>query len=278
MSEAIGSAATSLGNILPSLGGIGGPSGYLGQFGNYMNPGNVGLGGGSVPYFPPPPTDSPTTDVGGMTAAPFPAPGTITAANLPSELPPMSVTPEGAPFSPTGGTPGMTGEGLAAGTPAAPSFWQSLFGGGGGGGGTGTAATGTGTQQPSLLASLLRAAPGGITDLLKYQQQRSLLDPSAMASDAQKMARINAAALRKAIFPQVTAQLQETGNINAPYLASQAYTTAIAPIVAQMQEAAMNQWLEANREAMGLYPGASDIGALGGLTNPSIFGGGGGGQ
>lgn len=113
-----------------------------------------------------------------------------------------------------------------------------------------------------------------ITDLLKYQQQQNLLNPSSLAKNAQETARINAAALRKAIFPQVTAQLQETGNINAPYLATQAYTTAIAPIVAQMQEAAMNQWLEANREAMGLYPSASDISALGGLTNPSIFGGG----
>lgn len=265
MSEAIGQAATSLGNILPSLGGIGGSSGYLGQFGNYMAPGNVGLGGGSVPYFPPPPTDSPTTDVSGMTAAPFPAPGTITAANLPSELPPTTVTPEGAPFSPTGGTPGMTGLGLAPmGAPAAGTPAQA----------TGTAANSGTPASPSFWASLLKASPGLITDLLKYQQQQNLLNPSAMESDAQKMAKINAAALRKAIFPQVTAQLQETGNINAPYLASQAYTTAIAPIVAQMQEAAMNQWLEANREAMGLYPGASDISALGGLTNPSLFGGG----
>lgn len=266
MSDAIGQAATSLGNFLPSLGGLGGSSGSIAQFGNYMNPGNVGLGGGSAPYFPPPPTDTPTTDVGNFTAAPFPAPGTITAANLPSELPPTTVTPEGEPFSPTGGTSGMTGLGLAPmGAPAA---------GQGTAGAPGQVASGT-PAAPSFWASLLKASPGLITDLLKYQQQQSLMDPSKLAANAQKLDQANAAALRKAIFPQVTAQLQETGNINAPYLASQAYTTAIAPILAQMQEAAMNQWLEANREAMGLYPGASDISALGGLTNPSIFGGGG---
>lgn len=162
----------------------------------------------------------------------------------------LGLAPMGAPAAaPSQGAAGAPGQ-VASGTPAAPSFWASLF----------------------------KAAPGAITDLLKYQQQQSLLNPSSLAKNAQETARINAAALRKAIFPQVTAQLQETGNINAPYLASQAYTTAIAPIVAQMQEAAMNQWLEANREAMGLYPSASDISALGGLTNPSIFGGSGGGQ
>jgi hypothetical protein len=82
---------------------------------------------------------------------------------------------------------------------------------------------------------------------------------------------MRAAALRKAIFPQITAQAQETGQINAPYLMNQAYTTAIAPILAQMQEAAMQQWLEANRIAGGLYP--SEAASPGNLVNPNIFGG-----
>lgn len=266
MSEVIGQAATSLGNFLPSLGGLGGSSGSVAQFGNYMNPGNVGLGGGSVPYFPPPPTDSPTTDMGSFSAAPFPTPGMTTATNLPSELPPTMVTPEGEPFSPTGGTPGMTGLGLAPmGAPAAAPAQGTA-------GAPGQVASGT-PAAPSFWASLLKAAPGAITDLLKYQQQQSLLDPKTLAKNAQQINQAQVAQLKKSVFPAVTAQLQETGNINAPYLATQAYTTAIAPIVAQMQEAAMNQWLEAQREAMGLYPGASDISALGGLTNPSIFGG-----
>ena len=109
---------------------------------------------------------------------------------------------------------------------------------------------------------------------MKYLQQRQLENPSAIAAATQQMMNKNAAALRKAILPQVTAQGQETGQINAPYLMDQAYTSAIAPILAQEQEAAMQQWLEANRLAGGLYPSGTDVGALGGFVSPNIFGGG----
>jgi hypothetical protein len=140
--------------------------------------------------------------------------------------------------------------------------------GGGGAGATG----GAGARSP-LAGDLGLLAAGG-TDVLKYLQQRQLTDPNAIAQATQQMAQKNAAALRRSIFPQVTAQAQETGQINAPYLMGQAYTTAIAPILAQQQEAAMQEWLRANAIATGLYPSGSDIGALGGFVSPNIFGGG----
>ena len=152
------------------------------------------------------------------------------------------------------------------GTPADQSWWKTLLFGspadpGGKGGG-----------WPGLLSAKgMQGIAGGSTDLLKYLQQRSLLNPNDINKAARQMAQNQKNMLRKSIFPAITATGQETGQINAPYLMNQAYTTAAAPIVAQINSAAYQQWLEANRLAGGMYP---DTGALGGLVEPNIFGGG----
>lgn len=156
------------------------------------------------------------------------------------------------------------------GTPASPSFWSSLFGGGGGGGGGTAGAGGAGAKSP-WPAALSILASGGV-DIAKFLQQRSLLDQNSLQKAEQNALKGQKAALERAVFPGVKAQLQETGNINAPYLETQAYTAAIAPFVQQQQEAAMENWLRANAIALGLYPG--DLGnPLGGFTSPNIFGG-----
>jgi hypothetical protein len=157
----------------------------------------------------------------------------------------------------------------AATDPSSPGFWRSLFFGN-------QPASDKGGWPGLLSAQGLQGIAGGTTDLLKYLQQRSLLDPNALAKQSQQLAKSQAAALRKSIMPQLAAQGQETGQINAPYLMNQAYTTAIAPVLAQMQEAAMTDWLRSNALASGLYPGG-DTSALGGFVESDIFGGGRGG-
>jgi hypothetical protein len=109
-------------------------------------------------------------------------------------------------------------------------------------------------------------------DVLKYLQQRSLMDPNQLAKNEMDLYKANAARLRKSIFPQVTAQLQETGNINAPYLAAQAYTTAIAPTLEQMQMATLEDEIRAQQVASGMWPDTET--ALGGFAQTAnIFGG-----
>lgn len=257
MSDAIGQAATSLGNFAPSFLG-GGASGPIAQFGNYMSPGNVGLMGGSSPYFPPPPTDTPSVDVPSMTAGSFPAPGTITAASLPSELPPTAVTPEGAPFSPTGGTPGATGAQLAAtgGTPADPSWWHSFLYGGQPSSGTAAAgAAGSRGGWPGLLS-----APGlGLlanmgTGALKFIQQRNLLNPADVARQAQQLQAKETAAFKRAIAAPAIAAGQETGQINAPYMMDQAIAQTAAPYVYSQYPESMSNYLNSQELAAMLYP------------------------
>jgi hypothetical protein len=272
--ETIGNALSSVGGALPSF--LGGPQ--IQQYGQSIIPPSAGEIGGAMQYSPDPsvssyfgttpdPTSTPEGFAGPIATALGPTGGV--GAN-PAQLTESAFTALPQATDPvTGGALGP-----ALGDPASSLTGGILsalgLGGGGGGAAGGTGGTAGTAGQPSLLGSILKMGPGAIEGLLKYQQQQSLLDPSSLSSASKAITNAQAAQLRKAVMPQVTAQGQETGQINAPYLMNQAYTTAIAPILAQMQEAAMNQWLEANRLAGGLYPSE---GALGGLVNPSIFGG-----
>lgn len=269
MPGSIGSALSSLGNVAPSFLG-GGEGGFLGNAGSYLSnlgagtTGSMDPGTGYVPSgVPGAPVSADGSSSGGLSAAPSmteatagpgtSGPGTFGA---PSTVAP----PAGAP----------------AGTPGNQSWWQSLLFGNQQQQGTGTGpATGTGPSKagwPGILSPTgLEGIAAGSTDFLKYLQQRSLLNPSAINSAANQLAKNQAAMLKKSIFPAITATGQETGNINSPYLMSQAYTAAAAPEVAQINEAALNQWLQANQLAGGMYPGTS---ALGGFVEPNIFGGG----
>lgn len=137
-------------------------------------------------------------------------------------------------------------------------------------GGSAGGAAGGKSAWPGALSLL---ASGGI-DIAKYLQQRSLLDQNSLQKAEQNALKGQKAALERNVFPGVQAQLQETGNINAPYLETQAYTAAIAPYVQSQEQAAMENWLRANALAEGLYP--TDLGnPLGGFVSPNIFGGGG---
>lgn len=270
---ALGQGAEWLGSNIPNF--LGGSSGTIGQglqnWGQGMIPPSAAELGGAMQYTSDPgvssyfgadPGSTPTSLAGPIATAIGPTGGV--GAN------PAQMTESAFSALPQATDPVTGGQlGPALGDPASSLTSGVLNALGLGGGGGGAAAGGR-----SPLAGDLGILAAGGTDLLKYLQQRQLLNPSSIASATQQMMNKNAKALRKAIFPQVTAQLQETGNINAPYLASQAYTTAIAPTLANEQMAAMEDWLRANAEAEGLYPSNQDIGALGGFVSPNTFGGG----
>lgn len=268
---ALGQGAEWLGSNMPNfLGGSGGTIGQgLQNWGQGMIPPNAAELGGAMQYTGDPgvssyfgadPGSTPTSLAGPIASAIGPTGGV--GAN------PAQLTESAFSALPQATDPVTGGQlGPALGDPA-----TSLTGGvlnALGLGGTGAPAGGR-----SPLAGDLGILAAGGTDLLKYLQQRQMLDPSSIAKSTQTMMNKNAAALRKAILPQVTAQAQETGQINAPYLMDQAYTTAIAPTLANEQMAAMEDWLRANAIATGLYPGGSDISALGGFVSPNTFGGG----
>lgn len=294
--------------------GASGASGAGGSFGSMLGSlgssiGSLFGGGGfgtATPTTPTPPTVDNPMVTGGLPAyvptslpggdplasisaaanpgAAIGAIGSPSGASIPGTGTPSLTTPSATEIT-TGAAPGSavtgsTPDPMGTGTsPAQASLLHNILFGSPAGtstGATGTAATGAGGKGwPGLLSPAgLALMGGGITDLLKYEQQQSLLSPSDLAKASQAMAKSQAAQLRKSIMPQLTAQGQETGQINAPYLMNQAYTAAIGPVLAQLQTEAMNQWLEANRLAGGMYPSSNDISALGGLVSPSIFGGG----
>lgn len=218
------------------------------------------------------------------------APGDVGA---PMTSDPALALPYATAINPVGGNPAMATENAfsaigsatdpmtnlpldqAMGSSPTPGVLASLFpslfgaGGGGGAGGAGTGGAGARSPWPGALSLL---AGGGI-DIAKFLQQRSLLDQSSLQKAEQNALKGQKAALERNVFPGVKAQLQETGNINAPYLETQAYTAAIAPYVQSQEQAAMENWLRANALAEGLYP--TDLGnPLGGFVSPNIFGGG----
>lgn len=266
--QAMQGAGPTLGAIGSSIGSLFGPS-----TASAATPPTVDNAGITAPAAPDTSSLSFLSDPAGAMSS-FASPSGMSVPNYygaPASTGIGGTTP-GSPFTPTATDP-------TTGTPADTGFWASLgkaLGIGDTGTPTGTAAAGTPGAtgaQPSLLASILKMAPGAIVDLLKYQQQQNLLSPSAINANAQQLAQNQARMLKKSIFPAITATGQETGQINSPYLMDQAYTAAAAPTVAEINANAYNQWLNANRLAAGMYPGASDISALGGLVSPNIFGG-----
>lgn len=269
LGTALGTGLNWLGSNVPQF--LGGPQANWGTPFMPADPGAItsGLGASSDPtissYF----TGGPSTDPNA------PVPPESIAGPIASAIGPTG----GVGFNPAMGseaafstlgtdvTDPATGAPLG-GTPASPSFWQSLFGGGGGGGGAGAGGAGGRSPWPAALSML---ASGGV-DIAKFLQQRSLLNQNSLQEAEQNALKGQKAALERNVFPGVKAQLQETGNINAPYLETQAYTAAIAPYVQSQEQAAMENWLRANAIALGLYPG--DLGnPLGGFTSPNIFGG-----
>jgi hypothetical protein len=146
-------------------------------------------------------------------------------------------------------------------TPAQSTLSQLLFG---------TPAN-PGVANSKATPGIIGGISGGIVDLLKYLQQRSIMDPNQLAAMQKKLMANQAAQLRKGIYPGVTAELQETGNINSPYLASQAYTAAIGPTLAEMQTQTLKDEIAAQALAAGMWPDTE--GALGGFANISnLFG------
>lgn len=291
MPGTLGSALSSLGNVAPGFLG-GGTGGWMGNAGsslsNWANTTPMDPGTGALPNaaggIPTPPSDTTFTEsTAGPSASPF---NVITGAGgLPSELPATSISDgsSGGGMAPPFGTPAPAAFGAPVnvnpsagsptdGTPADTGFWHSLLFGSPA---TGTAAAGTGPGKggwPGLFSPAgMSGIAAGSTDLLKYLQQRSLLNPSDINSAANQLAKNQAAMLKKSIFPAITATGQETGQINSPYLMSQAYTAAAAPIVAQINEAALNQWLQANQIAGGMYPQTPQAT---GPVSANIFGGG----
>jgi hypothetical protein len=268
--ETVGNVLSSVGGALPSF--LGGPQ--LQQFGQSIIPPNAGEIGGALQYAPDPSMSSYFGNTPDPASTPEGFAGPIATALGPTGgvgANPAQMTESAFTALPQATDP-VTGGALgpALGDPASSLTGGVLdalglrSGGGGAAGGAG--------GRSALAGNLALLAAGG-TDVLKYLQQRQMTDPDAIAKATQQMQAQNAKALRKAIFPQITAQAQETGQINAPYLMNQAYTTAIAPILAQEREAAMQEWLRANAIATGLYPSSNDVSALGGFVSPNIFGG-----
>lgn len=268
---ALGQGAEWLGSNMPNF--LGGTSGTIGQglqnWGQGMIPPNAAELGGAMQYTSDPgvssyfgadPGTTPTSLAGPIATAIGPTGGV--GAN------PAQMTESAFTALPQATDPVTGGQlGPALGDPAS-SLTSGVLNALGLGGGGGAGTPGAKSAWPGALSLL---ASGGI-DIAKYLQQRSLLNQNSLQKAEQNALKGQKAALERNVFPGVKAQLQETGNINAPYLETQAYTAAIAPFVQQQEEAAMNNWLEANRIALGLYPG--DLGnPLGGFTEPNIFGG-----
>ena len=144
--------------------------------------------------------------------------------------------------------PQMTWQELLFGTPAQPGIANSK-------------------ATPGILGGI----SSGVVDLMKYLQQRNIMDPSKLAAMQSQLMGKEAAQLRRGIYPGVTAQLQETGQINSPYLSSQAYTAAIGPTLADMQMQTLKDEITAQALAAGMWPNTED--ALGGFANvANLFG------
>jgi len=237
-------------------------------------------GGGSYanPIVPAIPTDAPTDSGSGAFAPP-----TVPSLN-PSFGAPSMGTPAagGINMSAPASSSDPAYPGGAYSEPAAPAadpyggflggLWKVL-GGGKSAPAAGSGTSGTGQEQGQSMWPLILGILGtGTTDILKYVQQRKLLnDLGGQATALNK--KMNPALIRNITGP-VKATLQETGNINSPYLTSQAVATAAAPYAFDQNLADLQAVLEANRIAMGLYPDFD----LAGFVQPGVFGGGGGGR
>lgn len=157
----------------------------------------------------------------------------------------------------------------AAGDPADPSGFWSKMGSGllnwlkGDLGAKGAFATPT-----SSLGTI-----GGVMEAInRWQNQARLQNPAALAAGAAKMYQPMSKALRRAVIGPVTAAAQETGQINAPGLYSQSVATALAPIQARMQMAALENYIRALQDSEYAYPQGGIMGSQG-LVPQSTQGG-----
>jgi len=192
---------------------------------------------------------------------PMPAPGSAEAPE--NVMAPGSVGgTSSAPYSPAN---------APAAPSAAPSLLERILGSlfpGKAAASTGTAG-GTGADDwTKYIGPTLGLIGTGTTDILKFIQQRNLMNNLGQQATALNR-RMNPALVRNVTGP-VKATLQETGNINSPYLTSQAIATALAPYAFDQNLADLQAVLEANRLAEGLYPNFD----LPGYVQPGVFGGG----
>jgi hypothetical protein len=96
----------------------------------------------------------------------------------------------------------------------------------------------------------------------RWMVQRTLQNPAALASAANKLARPLGAQARERIIAPARAAAQESSGINAPLLYAQAIAGALAPYQYQNEQNALREEIAALTASEG-----------GAFTNPSYFGG-----
>lgn len=186
----------------------------------------------------------------------------------------------GAPASTTGIDPTSLASGLASAyldptnaaainagaggtTAAAPTDWMTTIGNWLKGDVTGAkGAFGTPIQALGTAGSIMEA-------INRWQLQQTLQNPAALTKGAAGLYQPMSKALKRSIIAPVTAQAQETGQINAPGLYSQSVASALAPYQYQMQMQALRDYMTALAESGGAYP----QGGLYGPGGPSYQGG-----
>jgi len=221
-------------------------------------------------------TDIPARTVGdtGTVGTTMSAPGSADGSSGSLSAPPYGPAPTGgggAFGTGTGAAPGyggglptspsLSGPSISAAGPAQQTATQQVL----------KALFGTQGTDNKAVPGIIGGVSSGIIDLLKYLQQRNIMDPKKLAAMQSQLMGKEAAQLRRGIYPGVTAALQETGNINSPYLASQAYTAAIGPTLADMQMQTLKDEIAAQALAAGMWPDTET--ALGGFANiANLFG------
>jgi len=263
MPSAIGSGLGSLGG---TLAGWGFPSAgtALGNLGNYVSPAIMPLPTDTPPSLPAdtgsygtPPVQY-TDPTGAGTAASISQPGTVSSGNpnagagysggltAPAESPENVMAP---------GTAATTGGGATGGAGYSPVNAPAAAPGAAGGG---TAGAGGYDPNASLWQNVQAylsnpknwgSIIGGVGNIGQGVYRgilgNRLADPKSLMSLGHGMSK----AMKRAVIGPVTAQAQETGQINAPGLYAQSVATALGPYQYQMQMQALADYIEALKAA-----------------------------